>query len=102
MMRIDQIGGKPLYLLAHESLVDRQSIARFDIFQLDDRHVVAVARGPLCDAIESFQAAAFPFGLPSSTDVEGSRFASIPAALERKLIDFVPQPLLASYIDIFT
>lgn len=35
------------------------SCCRFDFFQLDPRHIVAVARGPISDAIESFRRVAF-------------------------------------------
>ena len=33
--------------------------ARFDFFSLDKSYVMAVARGPLCDAISSYQHAAW-------------------------------------------
>jgi len=39
---------------------------RFDFFSLDHNHLMAVARGPLCDAITSYQQAAWENELPTS------------------------------------
>jgi hypothetical protein len=67
------------------------SMNRFDFFSLDDTHLMALARGPLSDASESYRTAAWGSDAPriitNSTSNSTSHSSSRAPAVSRSLFD---------------
>jgi hypothetical protein len=69
-------------------------VIRFDVFQLDEKHVVAVARGPVLDAVGTFREAAFDTKRvhPSKSALFGGAglpFAQLPDVQARSVSDLI-------------